>query len=356
MSSEAVPKFFCRPWFERLWFRQEVALGAAGARIRCGTETASWKDFCRFTTFISFITPYTVTFTTDLLPSHIPGLVPELYAHRNFDSEELMNFRPQILFIQTLCAVSRLGTEGLFSVLNSPNIKCTDPRDRIYGLLGIIMAGQKKLVEDIKVYYRKTVADLHKELITAQLHKMGRADFLIYSNLSTRSSDHPTWLPKFGGTYKYSPRREGADSGAQSSLKQHDSSAIQLEGRVIGAIQRTADIGIATSGLIDGVKKLYEQRITENPDIDIFPGSPGLEFESRYFVNTFTDHWRRAIAGLKSDPLSSYPAGGTVLQAYCHVLCQRLLVPMDLDGVLSSILFVWRTSNAGWHSSCLTRV
>ncbi|KIE03655.1 Heterokaryon incompatibility protein 6, partial [Metarhizium majus ARSEF 297] len=104
-ESQALEAFFHRPWFERLWARQEIALGAADAVLLCGASSIAWAKFAR---------------------------------------------------------AARTG--------------CADPRDRVYGVLGILPPAARGLAGRITPDYRKPVVEVYKELVLAEMEVTRRAD------------------------------------------------------------------------------------------------------------------------------------------------------------------------------------
>ncbi|KAI6382743.1 hypothetical protein MCOR25_000553 [Pyricularia grisea] len=72
--------------------------------------------------------------------------------------------------------------------------KCSDPRDRIYGLLSQIYEDQRA---DIVPDYTRCVADIYTETACGHIRSLGRVDIFIHCELGEQSSPLglPSWVP-----------------------------------------------------------------------------------------------------------------------------------------------------------------
>jgi hypothetical protein len=95
-----------RPYWGRLWIIQEVCL-ASKLQIHCGSDSMDWEDFLRF---------WKEGLERDTWSSH---MLPPCFTK--------------------LLEVGKLGGGTLENLIRSSRLfQCTDPRDRIYGILGLL--------------------------------------------------------------------------------------------------------------------------------------------------------------------------------------------------------------------------
>ena len=155
-----------RDYFRRLWIIQEIRLGKEVV-LCCGESTVSW---IRFSNAVHFL--YT--------NQHIPqSLLPKMKMR----------------------AVKRLTQVGLnypmsWQLLNLVDgRRCTDQRDLIYGLLGLVPASFSSL---IKPRYDLPVAYTYQEAMLAFIEHVQRLDLFEACSLARREQPGiPSWVPDF---------------------------------------------------------------------------------------------------------------------------------------------------------------
>lgn len=162
---QAVMAFVERPWFYRIWCWQEIKLGARGATLQCGQATISWRQFW----------------------------LAILCLH-NKDTSPSRHFRERcrhIVFLQ-------YEGESIVNLLDTARSKgCADPRDKIYGLLGITpLYFRSRLTVD----YHRPPEQVYKDAFMAHLHATQRLDLLKHCNLSTHGIGGPSWVPDWSRT------------------------------------------------------------------------------------------------------------------------------------------------------------
>ena len=83
--------------------------------------------------------------------------------------------------------------------------ECTDPRDRVYGILGILPPESRAIAGKIKPDYTKPVAEVYKDFVLAAMEVTGRADLLSECFLPADNDDEsnrtrdwrPSWAPNW---------------------------------------------------------------------------------------------------------------------------------------------------------------
>jgi len=160
---QAILDLMRRPWFDRLWIVQEIQLANHRAVMQCGFEEISWSQFRKAAICLD---------TKLKLPS-----------------EELSS---RILFVSNL---SRPLTDRSFPSLLyvSSGRLCSDPRDHVYGLLGL---ASPTAASRIRPQYSTTVTSLYKETVEFLLSQTKRLNFLEECS-ARRSRIHqlPSWVP-----------------------------------------------------------------------------------------------------------------------------------------------------------------
>lgn len=163
-----------RPWFERIWVRQEVYEAGEESLVACGTKTLSWMAVRRALECLH-----------DALDSTIRSQHSREYRNR----------------FQGACYLVECGAFVLKGLRYSlSGAKCTDPRDRVYGLLGILDGG--RYLDAIVPDYSKSVSEVYLSVVLECIATNKSVDFLISCRKDVREeiSVSPadallTWVP-----------------------------------------------------------------------------------------------------------------------------------------------------------------
>jgi hypothetical protein len=183
---EALRKFFARPYWERSWILQEVVF-AKQVHLLCGSEAISWQALS--------------VAQLAWVQLHYPG------SHNPIGSEELRMVRLSNYNVATTISDRRVGRminaaepTAVKLIRFTAKSKATDPRDKIYSLLGF---DEIRLL-DLKPDYDKAVEILYAEVVKAILQGERRLDILSQAGIGWSSLqpalDLPSWVPDFRGT------------------------------------------------------------------------------------------------------------------------------------------------------------
>jgi len=178
---EVLDFFDSKTYFSRLWIIQEIVLSSKSTVI-CGSYQITWKSFievfallwqCRF----FFDRGYSRNRTQKL------SAIFKLALFQNRDNK-----------------LSLSGLIDHFSTLN----EATDPRDRIYGLLGMLPDGPQKSA--ISVDYRKSIGEVYREATEAVIEHENSLMY-IWASLNSVPDIRPSpgsnsWIPDFGEKLK----------------------------------------------------------------------------------------------------------------------------------------------------------
>ncbi|KAF1848773.1 HET-domain-containing protein [Cucurbitaria berberidis CBS 394.84] len=155
--------FFQRPWFTRVWVLQEAILGGERCVIQCGKDTALFYSL-RKTMLVMARNTTVPAALRSLLSSYRPGLLPS--SIRSF--------------------------AGLVSWTRDHH--CTDPRDKIYGILGLV---SPSIAQGITTNYLLPTSRIYERAFLSCVLSTGRLHLLQQCRLSQQLYDGPSWLPNF---------------------------------------------------------------------------------------------------------------------------------------------------------------
>lgn len=169
--------FLRREWFERLWIRQEIGLGEREAVLQCGHTQIRWRTFCK------------AIFILNRKPLVADG----------FDAVHWRTFRERLITADTVSIYSRRSFS--FSNLRRQisSSKCSDMRDRIYGVLGQLRETEfLGLIPD----YSMSVAEVYTDTTKRYIEHFGKLSILSQCELPTLGPilDLPTWVPDWSGS------------------------------------------------------------------------------------------------------------------------------------------------------------
>ncbi|KAL8282637.1 hypothetical protein RB600_005876 [Gaeumannomyces tritici] len=161
---DAIDALMNRKWFTRLWIIQEARLAGRRAVVQAGPDTIPLSLFRRAVKCLR---------GKDRLP--LPELRPKLQAAQQMTDDQTG---------LTFCAVLDMG-HGRGH---------TDPRDRVYGLLGM---APPRLAAKIRPQYSKAVADVMRETTLTHVRHCLRLELLKRCRQDGRGAVEglPSWVP-----------------------------------------------------------------------------------------------------------------------------------------------------------------
>jgi len=186
----ALATLLSRPWFTRVWVVQEVALAQPGAPwARSGSESAPWDDFAAASERAVDLIAREIK-TTDQGFAYNPDRVDVGAVLVGARSRSAFPFTRNIR--QGVAAKNFTLTQA---VIGSVSSRATDPRDKVYGLLGLIPEAFTKFLAPS---YEKPVWRVYAEATIAAVLVPG--SFRMYYYLPTDfPSDGlgPSWALDF---------------------------------------------------------------------------------------------------------------------------------------------------------------
>ena len=145
---KAVAKFFDREWFRRVWVRQEVAV-AKEIIVMCGKERMKWNTLCLACLILN---------TPEIKYDYVR--VYETVSNRSKGSGWVV----AIELLREAWVMDR-GIQLETLLLHARATNATDPRDRVYGLLGL-----SDVADKIKVDYTVSSQEVIKRAMITLLN------------------------------------------------------------------------------------------------------------------------------------------------------------------------------------------
>ncbi len=173
------------PWWSRVWTLQEIVL-AREATIQVGHKNISWEcleiasKLCtahQVHTHLQRPAEWSAGYKT--LHSYLPSLLVKADTIRNMRQQERKNKRPLSQMVEL--SLSR---------------HASDPRDKIYGVLGLVENGCKPSIS-----YQANCVEVYKLAFKTILESF--RDLRVYNFLqemgSRKTEGLPSWIPDFAG-------------------------------------------------------------------------------------------------------------------------------------------------------------
>lgn len=255
-----------RPWFERLWIRQEVQL-AKSAVVVCGFNSLHWDRF-RDLCFRLWHGGYLGEL-----------LAEQIYGSCLYDSREEQSSYDSLFY----------------NLWMTKRCKCSDQRDRIYALTNISSLPRIYPPEEQQIFkpdYGKDVCSVFQEFVLREIEGSRMLHTLLFCDLQEALPNAPSWVPNIPASIPdYNMSNLGA-AGLTVTQAIHQGNGI-LE--VSGAF-------ISTIG-------------------DVIPvNSPGAGWLNSSYGDRCNEMRRLALLILASTESNMYPSGVSLLEAFCRTI------------------------------------
>lgn len=194
----AVAKLLERPYFERLWIVQEVAL-AKEVEVHCGSHFCPWQVFTEIAKAPGKFegeNDHDGRGTADTLPR---SELRRMWARCNFLNQ--LRARNKPLTLARDSTSNFRPTQICKDLLMLSHLRCRDPHDRIFGVSRVLGLDQ---FDELRADYTISIAELYRRTIALYLtapanHYRGRA-VLALALAGTESSEagalcRPSWVP-----------------------------------------------------------------------------------------------------------------------------------------------------------------
>jgi hypothetical protein len=307
-----------RPWFSRVWILQELAMAKNDPFVVCGWNRVCWSTFVRVWKAIAreVFTEMGMVGRSNGdsgrlgIPSAIGDDAAAVGANDNDD--EIMSKIKLDILDDLLSARRSKGGETLRRLLLiSRTSQSTEPRDRIYGLLGLLSPDELSPPNSIHVAvdYRKPVWEVYADAMSHILSR-GEGPYFVSGVFLPGASAHapptpslqftssqqllhglPSWVPDFSrqtadtatqpsGMRFHPPAcmtASGAGANCINGWRLPDKRTLQVEGLVVGVVSEVTHLGKSLAEVIrqlpclESVALAAKQRPSTLQDATIAP-------------------------------------------------------------------------------------
>jgi len=219
----AVNRLLHRPWFERLWIRQEIGL-ATQALVCCGRLTMPWYLFGNAIFFVFLEGPKLMTETL---------------------GDHAASFASRIFLADSICNSDSYCLEGLRG--NLADALCADPRDKIYGILSLLPPNQRTM--GIVPDYTRNVALVYQDATLRFIDHMNLS-ILVQCELQDTPPHMPTWVPDWSTKLRARPFTGGpSDASAhfESIAASKGEGTLSVAGVVVATIKHVQPLNFGDS-------------------------------------------------------------------------------------------------------------
>ncbi|TGO90736.1 hypothetical protein BPOR_0053g00270 [Botrytis porri] len=244
-----------KEWFTRLWTIQELTLADQEPLVGCGFTWTTWSVLSK------------VWQTVAMIEFAKMGMIMMERGDENENankSADLQGVRTSAIKIDLLnnlrtAVTDKKGEDLQDLLLNTVTSKATEPKDRTYGLLGMMGSSDRKT---ITVDYNRPLGTIYADAISHIFRKGIGPSFLSGLELAGPNplfqySSFPSWLPRLGSesllhSILYHPPGIGASGAGSSAINGHispDLKTLYIRGLPIDTIAEKFTFGPDTECL-----------------------------------------------------------------------------------------------------------
>ncbi|KAI6082162.1 heterokaryon incompatibility protein-domain-containing protein [Hypoxylon rubiginosum] len=290
---QAIEKLIDRPWFKRLWVRQEIAL-ACEATIICGNAEISWT----------------------LLRNAAICLVQKLPKPK-LDDDCLTKYEKNLENLDSLIHANA-GMSNTDVIALTRDSMCMDDRDRVYGVLGILA----KYSDDalVSANYSLSTKEVYRDFVINYSRLYGDLSLLEFCEMASQ----PSWVPDLqilrDSPY---PLVSNASCSASGTLEVLGDDRISVSGIHCGTIQASFSPVPFSSSIAD-IKRSITTMLPEILESELSEGTTYEKFitallpyelngiASMSELKALFNSWQDEVSGGK--PATSSSIEGRVLR------------------------------------------
>jgi hypothetical protein len=251
-----------RAWFSRLWIVQELALARNDPLVVCGTRMVPWSTLIRGWGVIAKDLFTELGWVRVKDREHGPGSHASDSELQDEDEVEFLGSIKIDLLDDLRRVMQKSGGDSMRQLLiNTRSSEATDPRDKVYGLLGLFKHSETPVLAD----YRKPCAAVYTDAMS-HMFSTGEGPYFLSGSFlpgisseapyipslpSTIKQPHlPSWVPDFSrqtgllanqpsGITFHPPAgfsASGAGSDCKNGVVLYDNRTLQIEGLVIDTV------------------------------------------------------------------------------------------------------------------------
>lgn len=239
-----------KEWFTRLWTIQELALADQEPLVGCGFTWTTWSVLSKVWQKVAMI-----EFTKMGMIMMEPGVENE-NSDKTVVSQGVRTSTIKVDLLNNLrtAVTDKKGEDLRDLLLNTVTSKATEPRDRIYGLLGMMSSSDRKA---IIVDYNRPLGTIYADAISHIFHKGKGPSFLSGLELAgpnppIQYSSFPSWVPRLGSesllhSTLYHPPGIGVSGAGSTAINGHispDLKTLYIRGLPIDTIAEKFTFGL----------------------------------------------------------------------------------------------------------------
>lgn len=175
-GSIALTELLHRPYWRRMWIFQEIVLGK-DVVIHCGQFQASWSG---------------------LLKLDAASGDGRLWYENQIRAGWVFELRKALFRVSQFCIERSQAVYPTNVLLPTRTLQATDPRDKLFALLGVSDFGNT-----LKADYAKSIRDVYLDFAGGYMGKEKSLDLLLTAGLCQMNNgpdiDLPSWTPDFRG-------------------------------------------------------------------------------------------------------------------------------------------------------------
>ena len=209
-----------RSWFQRVWVVQEVAL-AKQAIVQIGSRTVPWNWFVR---------------AARVVQEHMICCANTIHPFNDArGGDYFLNYRGCWANILALEIGTRDNPTLHMSLRLFYNRQATDPRDKVYGLLGLLKPSERLVVPN----YALSSSEVYEETALKIIDLSKNLSILMDIDELAGDVDVPSWCPDWttnsvGGLELYDFYNAGGDS--TTSVQRCSIGTLNLQGRILDTV------------------------------------------------------------------------------------------------------------------------
>jgi hypothetical protein len=266
-----------RSWLSRVWILQELAMSKNDPDVVCGYKRVAWSIL---------VAAWQTIAKEALVDWGARRKVPKVADKPDQDDDiELFTLTKLDVLHELRQAIQMRGGEKLKKLLLSTRTsEATDPRDRIYGILGLLQPGSSSPGSDspVIVDYHKSCSEVYIDVM-AHIFSLGEGPYFlsgVFLSGGPAAAPHipslpatklqqylPSWVPDFSRQtfekatqpegYHFHPpttmHASGAGQGANNGTIVGDGRTLQVEGLIVDTIVDVTTFGPSLEAVKDNL-------------------------------------------------------------------------------------------------------